>query len=92
MEIDILNHTGCRWSRIIYPGFRGYIKPQDKQEMLKSGGSCFAGALSPSYGSKETFSANFNDELCKLDGQMGGLRSHSKKPKPSQDMKVLIEA
>lgn len=23
MEIDILNHTGCKWSRVIYPGFKG---------------------------------------------------------------------
>ena len=27
MEIDIINHTGCKWSKIIYPGFRGYLKP-----------------------------------------------------------------
>ena len=23
MEIDILNHTGCKWSKTLYPGFRG---------------------------------------------------------------------
>lgn len=23
MELDIMKHTGCRWSKIIYPGFKG---------------------------------------------------------------------
>ena len=23
MEIDILNTTGCKWSKIIYPGYKG---------------------------------------------------------------------
>ena len=23
MELDILNTTGCKWSRIIYPGYKG---------------------------------------------------------------------
>lgn len=23
MELDILKHTGCRWSRTIYPGYKG---------------------------------------------------------------------
>lgn len=32
MEIDILNHTGCRWSKILYPGFKGYVKPQDGRD------------------------------------------------------------
>lgn len=27
MELDILRHTGCKWSRIIYVGFKGYIRP-----------------------------------------------------------------
>lgn len=27
MEIDILNHTGCKWSKILYPGYKGYVKP-----------------------------------------------------------------
>lgn len=28
MEIDILNHTGCKWSKILYPGYKGsYIRP-----------------------------------------------------------------
>ena len=27
MEIDIMNHTGCRWSRVVFPGFKGYLKP-----------------------------------------------------------------
>ena len=29
MEIDILNTTGCKWSKTLYPGFKGYVKPQD---------------------------------------------------------------
>merc|ERR1719265_1598575 len=36
MELDILRHTGCKWSRIIYSGFRGYVRPQDKHDLLKS--------------------------------------------------------
>jgi hypothetical protein len=27
MEMDILRTTGCKWSKIIYPGFKGYLKP-----------------------------------------------------------------
>jgi hypothetical protein len=23
MELDILKHTGCKWSKIIYPGYKG---------------------------------------------------------------------
>lgn len=34
MEIDILRTTGAKWSKIIYSGYRGYIKPQDKQEIM----------------------------------------------------------
>lgn len=34
MEMDILRHTGCQWSLILYPGFKGYIKPQDKIDHL----------------------------------------------------------
>jgi hypothetical protein len=36
MEMDIIRTTGCRWSKIIYPGFKGYIKPQDKESMYRS--------------------------------------------------------
>ena len=36
MEIDILRTTGCTWSKIIYPGFKGYLKPQDKDMMFRS--------------------------------------------------------
>ena len=36
MEIDILRHTGCKWSRIIYPGFKGSQKPFiDRYELYK---------------------------------------------------------
>lgn len=33
MEIDILNHTGCNWSPIIYPGFQGQYKIKDSENM-----------------------------------------------------------
>jgi hypothetical protein len=36
MEIDILRHTGCKWSRIIFPGFKGNSKPfADRIELFK---------------------------------------------------------
>lgn len=37
MELDILRHTGCKWSKIIFPGFKGNIKPfLDKTELMKT--------------------------------------------------------
>ena len=27
MELDILRTTGCKWSKIIYPGFKGLARP-----------------------------------------------------------------
>jgi hypothetical protein len=37
MEIDILNNTGCQWSKIIYPGFKGNPKPfLDQYELFRS--------------------------------------------------------
>lgn len=37
MELDILRHTGCTWSKIIYPGFKGNSKPfADQFELMKS--------------------------------------------------------
>jgi len=36
MEMDILRTTGCKWSKIIFPGFKGYLKPQDKDMMHRS--------------------------------------------------------
>jgi hypothetical protein len=36
MEIDILRHTGCKWSRIIFPGFKGNSKPfSDRLELYR---------------------------------------------------------
>lgn len=35
MELDILRHTGCKWSKIIFPGFKGYIKPSDRGSASK---------------------------------------------------------
>lgn len=28
MELDILKHTGCRWSKIIFPGYKGSRFPE----------------------------------------------------------------
>ena len=89
MEIDIMNHTGCRWSRIIFPGFKGYLKPQDKHDMHKS-----AGLVSPT-GARDGLAASFNAELSRLvgDGLRKEMRSHSKKPVATmQDMPVVHEA
>ena len=37
MELDILRHTGYKWSKIIYPGFKGNVKPfLDKAELFRS--------------------------------------------------------
>jgi len=33
MEKEILRETGCKWSRIIYPGFKGYLSPFQKQRI-----------------------------------------------------------
>lgn len=34
MEIDILNHTGCKWSPIIFPGFQGQFKIKDVEYLV----------------------------------------------------------
>ena len=37
MEIDILTCTGCKWSKIIYSGFKGNPKPfLDRHELFRS--------------------------------------------------------
>lgn len=91
MEIDIMNHTGCRWSRVIYPGFKGYLKPQDKHDMHRSveRNAFPAGTVSPNAG-RDSLVASFNAELSRLVGD--GLRSQSKKPQASQEMKIVMEA
>jgi hypothetical protein len=35
MEIDILNHTGCKWSPVIYPGYKGSFKINEFNEKLR---------------------------------------------------------
>jgi hypothetical protein len=36
MEIDILRHTGAKWSKIIYSGFKGNPKPfLDRYDLFK---------------------------------------------------------
>ncbi len=34
MEIDIINHTGCKWSPIIFPGFQGQFKIKDFENLV----------------------------------------------------------
>ena len=34
MEIDIINHTGCKWSPIIFPGFQGQFKIKDVENLM----------------------------------------------------------
>ena len=38
MELDILRHTGCKWSKIIFPGYKGYIKPSERGSAAKDQG------------------------------------------------------
>ena len=35
MEQDILRATGCVWSRIIFPGFKGYTNPLEKYDLFR---------------------------------------------------------
>jgi len=85
MELDILRHTGCQWSKIIYPGFRGNTKPfLDKAELFKSADKFEKdGILNPSSllmmspgPLKNTFMSSFNTEYHKLmDNSLGVLRN-----------------
>ena len=86
MELDILRNTGCKWSKIIYPGFKGYLKPHEKNELYKSTDDYqldpkilsehkeLASVLSPKADSEIS---NFNSEQKLADGM--GLRSSSVK-------------
>lgn len=69
--MDILRTTGCRWSKIIYPGFKGYLKPQDKDQMYKSPivDPKMEGFLSASLGDAANltnFMDSFNQEYSKI--------------------------
>lgn len=35
MELDILAHTGCRWSKIIFPGYRG-VRPNYRESFISA--------------------------------------------------------
>jgi hypothetical protein len=35
MEQDILRNTGCVWSRILFPGFKGNVNSFEKQDIQK---------------------------------------------------------
>lgn len=64
MEMDILRHTGCQWSHILYPGFKGYIRPQDKIDNLfksPAEGIDKRQSQSPSSNHIPQFMASFNE-------------------------------
>ena len=75
MEIDILNHTGCKWSKIIYPGFKG-AKSDFRSERASLHD---ASSITPvNKGQIGKFSYSFNSDIAKTDGE--ALRANSKKP------------
>lgn len=67
MELDILNSTGCRWSRVIYPGYKGpkieTERPTELKELSveKSKSSNFMNNLSQS--NLKTPISKFTNEL-----------------------------
>lgn len=74
MEIDILNHTGCRWSKVIYPGYKG-AKSDFRSERASIHD---ASSITPmNKGMSGKFSYNFNSDIAKTDGD--ALRSNSKR-------------
>jgi len=102
MELDILRHTGCKWSRILYTGFRGYIRPQDKQDMTKLSadrnqedlmGFQRSGAhllTSPNQSESicDSFIRSFNQEYNKI-VEHDGLRSASNQTVPGASAKKM---
>ena len=81
MEMDILKTTGCKWSKIIFPGFKGYLKPHEKDMMHRSPiiDPKIEGFLSQSSADKglTNFMESFNKEYSKIvDGSANsGLRN-----------------
>jgi hypothetical protein len=85
MEMDILRTTGCKWSKIIYPGFKGYLRPQDKDMMFRSPIfldpriEAFLSKESPADPGLSSFMDSFNKEYTKIveGGNNGsGLRNN----------------
>lgn len=85
MELDILKHTGCKWSKVIYPGFKGTrfqesFMSADKFQLdsayRTSNQNRGHQLTSPNKGGN-AFMANFNKEFNQiLDGN--GLRNAKK--------------
>ena len=68
MELDILNHTGCRWSRVIFPGFRGVLKSDKLRRSENKDYSCsnFVGSASPATSYHPSLLQSFNQEFSKI--------------------------
>ena len=77
MEVDILRSTGCKWSKILYPGFKGYIKPQDKTDKFNSAEKYSnLQPLSQNMQNLNQFMHSFNQEYNKIVDSVGaGLRN-----------------
>ena len=96
MEIDILRTTGCKWSKVIYPGFKGYLKPHEKQEIYKATDQYemdasllvenkdVSAALSPKSIKEDSLISSFTKEFSKIvDGS--GLRNCKEETNPFQN-------
>jgi len=77
MEVDILRSTGCKWSKILYPGFKGYVKPQDKTDKFNSAEKYSnIQPLSQNLQNLNQFMHSFNQEYNKIVDSVGaGLRN-----------------
>lgn len=93
MELDILRHTGCKWGKIIYPGFKGYIRPQDKHDLFRSadrydesdlGFNSNQNQFSVSPHNNDSFIKDFNQEYNNLVENIG-LRNSSQRSSQKVD-------
>ena len=84
MELDILHHTGCKWSRIIYPGYKGN-KSEKQAKDNDTPISNFLHTMSPTQQSN-TMINSFNQEFNKrVEETHGSLRRKSSMSKTSLD-------
>ena len=96
MELDILQNTGCKWSRIIYPGFRGHKSAYQgnflSAEKFKL--DCEGRGASYSPGKVMTFQNNFAPERnssMQLRGHNSTVNSQAPKQAPFEN-EALIAA
>jgi hypothetical protein len=93
MELDILQNTGCKWSRIIYPGFRGhksaYLPNFLSAEKFKL--DCEARGASYSPGKVMTFQNNFVQERNSSMQLRGHNSTQTQKQAPFQN-EALVAA